>query len=91
MEGSGRGYINIKQSLEVLVRMRNEALTIRAVNPAVAVEDARIIEVLALGRVEPDTLSRDGLPGSEGESSGLNGVGRGYKLFLSALISLAHN
>ena len=83
-------YINIKQPLEVLVRMSDKVLSIRAENPAVAIVDIRVLEVPAFGRVEPDALSRDGLPGSKSISSGLNGVGRGYKLFLSALFSHSH-
>lgn len=73
-------YINIKQPLEVLVRMSDEVLSIRAENPAVAVVDIRVLEVPALGRVEPGVLSRDCLPGSEGVSSGLDGVGRSHEL-----------
>lgn len=73
-------YVNIKQPLEVLVRMSDKVLSIRAENPAVAVVDIRVLEVPALGRVEPDALSRDGLPGSESISASLDGVGRSHEL-----------
>lgn len=77
-------YINEEKTLKVPVGMRNQILAIRAKDAAVSVVDVWVLELLALGRVELDSLGRDGLPWCQGIRAGFDGVGRCHQLLLSA-------
>lgn len=67
-------YIDEDKTLEVLGWVRNELLAVWAENPGVTVVFVWALAFRSRWSVKLDALSGDGLEGSKGESSGLNGV-----------------
>lgn len=85
-------YINIEKTLEVLRWMRYKVLSIWAEDTPVSVIDAGILQFLARGGIDLDSLGRDSLPRSEGEGASLDRIrGRNELGRLSSVIrSKAH-
>lgn len=77
----GKGhYINVKQTLEIEVRMRHKILTIRGIDPAMSIVDIRVVELLAWGSVQLDSLGSDSLPRGESIGACFDGIGGCHKL-----------
>lgn len=70
--------IHKHQAFEVVRRLRDECLTVRAVDPRVAVVDVVVLGVFARGRLEAHAFGGDGLERGEGVGACFDGVGGGY-------------
>lgn len=68
--------INIHQALKIITGLRDQELTIRTIDPGVAIVDSVILTLLARRSLQINSLLGDHLEGSQSKRAGFNGVGR---------------
>jgi hypothetical protein len=69
--------IDIDQTLKFIVRLSNQQLTIRTINPSISVVDSVILALFARRSLQINSCLRDPLEGSESKRASLDGIGRG--------------